>query len=494
MVYDHGYIMSWEIYSRANQLIQSGKISEARELVADPETPTYKIIEAHIYHKLNEFDKSRKITAQIVSNTSINLDDRLIAYYWYAWNYLSEGDYSSTLAIIEEGLNLVELSETDHKRGTAYLYNVKGTTLKESGDIENAQYYTEKGLEMAKQTDDLRLVGAITNNLASTYFFKGDYRNSLSLFFDAAEAARQCSNPYVEAVALSNIGELYQYLAEIQLAKQYLYQALRVNTSIDNQSGIAACHRKLGEIAFQLNNFEDARPHLQESIEIYQDLGNKFYLCLSYFAMIKLLLNLQEDIDGILIDMEIVSKGSKNPLLIQIYNLTEAIVLKNQTSLLKRGQAMIYLEKIIYAKILHFEITYEATLHYIDLLIQEYLLTEDNHKLDQIISLVTKIYTQAVAKNATIKIIESLILRSKLYTISLQIDRAIENLQTARKIAIKNDLEEFTKSIDEEIDLQHEELNRYQQLVDDNASLIDKIEESGLVDYINSLVPILKHH
>jgi hypothetical protein len=159
--------------------------------------------------------------------------------------------------------------------------------------------------------------------------------------------------------------------------------------------------------------------------------------------------------------------------------------LKNSSRALNRGKAEEILKQILKEKDLRHDFSIILLLSLCELLLLDLKLTNNHEVLDEINSLISRLFDSAEKSRSLWILGETYLLKAKLALISLDLKEARKSLTEGQKIAEKNGLKLLARKISEEHDVLLKKLNMWENLKQSDVSLSKRIELSHLDDQVN---------
>ena len=146
--------------------------------------------------------------------------------------------------------------------GTGHLY---------SGNFEEGRSFTEKGLEVAYQTENLENICIGLNSLAAYHMNIGEYDTSVQLFEDALNAAEEAGMEDRAASARFNLGSILTNKGERTKGLRYLISALDY---FEDKEDTKITFRILNNIAVNYHSWgmlDRALSYYQQANELFND-------------------------------------------------------------------------------------------------------------------------------------------------------------------------------------------------------------------------------
>jgi tetratricopeptide (TPR) repeat protein len=162
----------------------------------------------------------------------------------------------------------------------------------EQGRLEEALEFFQKSLEIARETEDLRFLGAPLNNLGLVATLQWNFIEARDYYQQALEIAQKTGERSGEAVALGNLGFIFGSLGDYPEARSITERYLRICREAGNPYYEANALVNLCAWAIAMNDPTAARQNALQSRQISQRIGDRSgeawaltYLGHSYFAL-----------------------------------------------------------------------------------------------------------------------------------------------------------------------------------------------------------------
>jgi len=194
---------------------------------------------------------------------------RAIQTFWVA-----RGMYQESLRWYEKALAYQE-KITDLDLQASILY-VAGLSAGYQGMFDQAKYYTENGLSVARELGKPQAICNGLQFLAMVVGRQGDYERAASLLREAIAMERSC-NPekitYNLSVALNNLGLVLKNLGDYEGAAKLLTETIEIDQARGNRMGEAAGLTNMGDLAILQGNYSYARECYQDALKIRGEMG-----------------------------------------------------------------------------------------------------------------------------------------------------------------------------------------------------------------------------
>lgn len=220
-------------------------------------------------NRMNNLNDALKIGEQVVEKaTKYNMpleiaDGRGIMAVAYA----QVGDFDKSSRLYFENLKLYEKLKEKRLLGRT-LGNI-GADFLEQQSYGKALEYTNKGLKIGIETNNLTLVTDLYNNLAAIYQQGfNDYTNALQNYHKALKVAIKIADFQQQGTNMLNIGRTYMFMEKTDSAFYYMNHSLIFFKKVNNQVLIADNYIALGNYYYSLKNFTDGKELATKALHI----------------------------------------------------------------------------------------------------------------------------------------------------------------------------------------------------------------------------------
>ncbi|MFX1495448.1 MAG: tetratricopeptide repeat protein [Promethearchaeota archaeon] len=327
-------------------------------------------------------------------------------------------------------------------------YYVMALILLNKGNLDNALEYIKQGLSIGKVIKNSYLIGVGYLMLGFMYGMKGESKLSLSHFKKSLAIFKKIKNKWLIGTLFNNIGETYSFIGELDLALDYLEQSLKVLGKV-NPMRLAFCLDSLIQISLEKGERERAQ---------------------QYFQRLKQIAKQEKSRDNIL-----------------IYKYNKALMLKASPRIRNRAKAEELFKLVIKGETLSFEIHIRALIHLCDLLLIELRTTNDIEVLDEVNHYISQLLSIAENSHSFWVLGETYLLQAKLALISFDLKEARLILTQGQQIAERNGLKLLAIKISNEHDELLKQLDLWENLIESNAPLEDRMELSRLNDQMDNM-------
>ncbi len=206
----------------------------------------------------------------------------------------------SFLYYTDKGIELAK--EFDYHKGVSEGYSNKGIYYSTRSDFDKATEFFQKGYDVALKFNNTEGMIAGLSNLGIVQKKIGNFFEALNYCNKSIALAEQHGNYLRKARTLNNIGSVYYELGEYQKAIESYVESLEIKKSIGDNAGYFSTNSNIGTLYFEMEEFDKAVQYYEAALnsdsslnkmlgmgKLYQALGTAHEslgdssLALSYF-------------------------------------------------------------------------------------------------------------------------------------------------------------------------------------------------------------------
>ncbi|MHA2232493.1 MAG: tetratricopeptide repeat protein, partial [Candidatus Hodarchaeales archaeon] len=457
---------SLEPLRRAEQLLQQGKVDEARPFIEaleemDDLPPddhlTWQLLKSQLSIITGDFAASHQFAEQVWKahkdqGPSLRAVDACIVMADALENL---GKYEESLQAIAQGDQVLEKLTSEQPavlaQRTAALIFYKGRNCFWKGRNDQAGAYFEQSLALRQEQGNKHDIAISLQNVGLVHLLKGEIAQGLEYHQQALKLFREVGNKYRLGWCLMNIGEIYETQGELDRALEYNQQGLALFQEIGNKKQLAFCFNNIGGIFFRkgaltqaMETFQQslalseeigdkslsatwafgnmaliywyngeldrALKHMEQSLANFERMGQKTFIAESYFDLIRIYLDkgsVDQAQDYLRRLQQLNDKGD-NKLVNQCYYVAQALVLKTSSRVRKRVKAAEMLEQVIAEEIINDRYTVTAMFALCELLLDEVRAYGDSEALKEAKTLAEKLFSLAQQRHSFSLVVDAL--------------------------------------------------------------------------------------
>ncbi len=244
-------------------------------------------------------------------------------------------EYDKSLAQYKKGLELIELTSS-HPAMASYYNKMSLLMAWGIGDVEQAEYYVRKAIELAEEREDTRALFSYYHNLGGFHSLKGDYHQALSYHEKANTYYNDDISKEIVSGSLTAEGDAYMGLGKHDEARRIFHEALALAEQDNALSRMQTAHHWLFRLDSLQGIFPQAISHLQESHKLHDSIWER---------------ERADRISELQIIHETAQIEAENKVLLESNRLKEAVI-ENQRRFLLVGGAAIFLIVLLLITIL----------------------------------------------------------------------------------------------------------------------------------------------
>ncbi|MHA2246114.1 MAG: tetratricopeptide repeat protein [Candidatus Hodarchaeales archaeon] len=446
---------------------------------------------------LGQLENALQVATAALANV-VSLNDKtltlalLIAQLYALWKL---GRLDEALEPIKEGNSIIEaLTAKGRQTRTwvALFENVQGNIFYQTGELDKALKHWKQSLDIREDIGNFHDIAGSLNNIGIIYRTKGEMDKALEYYQRSLTLYDEIGNPFYIALALNNIGDVYRTKGELDKALEYLQRSLVLKEDIGNPQDIATSLDNIGIIYRAKGELNKALNCFQRSLALEEVIGNNIWSSYTLFYLILIALDQQDQTraQAYLNQLQQLQARTPNKKIHLRSQLAEALVLKRSKRMRDKVQAQVLLNQIVNEEDIWFEWTALAIINYCDLLLFEVKSFGDPEVWTEAKTLIQQFSTKAQDQQLFPMIVEALLLRAKFATIEGELQQALKYYDQAKLTATEKNLDLLAQKIAGEKRTFEVEFEKWQELIQRNASLQERLKMAQIEDYIQSVLDI----
>lgn len=456
--------------------------------------PTKLIIRARDLMYKGKYKESLKILDDYDFASSKNYQEKVEIDVLKSSIFNNLGEFSKALEIIESTIN----ESRSHKFYTEWLDASceKVTALSSLGKIDESFIFISqienelRSLKKESITDVDKRLALLSNHKGSLYWAKGELIQALKYLEEGLSHAIAAGDTFNKAASLHNIGAIHWRRGDLDKAIEYHEEALVYFIDQNKKQGIATSFGNMGEIFRQKGDLNKALEYYHKSLKYFEELGYNWYISkiLFYLILVSIDMSSIEEAKKHLQYIEMIMGLEDNLAINQRFRISKALILKTSKRTRDRGKSEEILEKVIQEEMGDNEVMVIALLNLCELLLTELRITGDPELLIEVQSLVNKLFNIASSQYNYLLLTDTYILKSKLALIQLDTKKARIFLDQAQEICENKGLKKLAMSISNEYDTLLSQLAKWEEFIDRNASMSERIEFTEFENIIDQML------
>jgi len=360
-----------------------------------------------------------------------------------------------TIRKTEKLLNTINqtLSIEFKERNTALMIKKSGVYFN-IGELNNSLDYAVKGLILAKEINNKKLMMLAYRALSFTYYLKGDIEQSHELAKKTLAIAKELNDKQEMITSFNGFGMYFMEKGEYDQAIDYLEQSLSLCHDINSFKTIVVLS-SLFEVYFHTNSFEKAKNCLNKMKQFLDD--HEF------------------------------------PVSSAFYHLASAMMLIKNPENINYIKAKKILKQMINEEKPFSQLYYFALIYLCDTCFSILCETNDLQTLDEIILYINQLKNIAKTQQSFWLLVETFILQAKVNLIKFDFRKARNLLSEALDIAKKYHQERLFTRILNEQDKLSKDFVKWEKLKALGADISERMELARIDEQIESILQKRKY-
>ncbi|MHA1479169.1 MAG: tetratricopeptide repeat protein, partial [Promethearchaeota archaeon] len=499
-----------EELSKANNLIDEGKLDEALTLLSNYEQKealnhhdkaSCRLLQCKILFWQGKYKELIKLAEQIykesrgVENIFLKVDSLLIMTHALAMlDRIAEA-----LDLIKQGEELIKtipqkLTKT-YKQREAYLAFIEGYLCsrrrgRKLKDQDLALEYLEHSLAVREELGIKHEIAEVLGEMAWTRLITGELNRALKYAERSLALAKESRKKYYIASSFKFLGQILGAKGELDQGIRNYEQSLVLFKELNNKDRLAWVLNNVSRAYRIGGEFERALECIEQSMALNRECGKLRMLADNHDYLIQILID-KGDLKRAQIslnDLEQIKNQLKDENINLLYLYDKALVLKTSLRARDRGKAEEILTQLLEDDDLDFEGKYTVLLNLCDLLLTELRITNDQGVLDELTQFLGQLLDLAEKSDSYWIIGETYLLQAKLALISLDLKEARRLLTQGQQIAEKFGLDMLARKISNDHDELLKKLITWENLKDSDISLEERMELARLNEQMDDML------
>ncbi|MFX0004842.1 MAG: tetratricopeptide repeat protein, partial [Promethearchaeota archaeon] len=489
--------------TKAREFIIEGKFEESLQLLKDFElrknNSFHDIVSCHLvycdllFHQ-GLFEKLIKLAEQTYKE-SLGLEKRILsidALIYIVVGLVNSYDVEAANEIINQAERLLSTlkdeSTINKTRREAKIVFLKGQisnpSISPKGDLEKALKYYKHSLAIGESLGDEFIVcGSLFTLGWSLFLYKGEIDNALECAEKALIVAKEVNYKFFISIGLLQKATYYHNKGEVTRSLSLYEQSLAIAKELNHKSLISSNLNNMADAYRMVGELDHALECSEQCLALIDILKRKAYY---YDFLIQILIEkgdlerAQQNFN----QLEQLNNQFKDKDINAEYLYNKALLLKESPRISDKGKAEEILKHILEDEDIPWEINERALLTLCELLIIEFQMTNETGVLDELESLITRLFESTEKSRSYWILCETYLLKAKIAQLSSDLKKARRLLAKGQQIAERFGLNRLAMSISEEHDKLLNELSLWEGLKESKASIGERIDLARLKDQV----------
>lgn len=374
-------------------------------------------------------------------------------------------------------------------------YSTKGLYYGHMGKIDLALENYLKSAEIEERIGRINDLIASLNNVGLCYSLKGEVQKSIDCLNNVIDTIEQSGEEskyeHILATTYGNLGTEYSEQGELEKGLEYLKKSLSLSIATSNFDNKAITLANIGDTYRRMSGYIEAINYYKRALDLFIQTGNQIFEIMLLVALLSTYVLLNDEQNKKEYMDKITSKFNehKNDELFKThYMFSKALLLKESTRLADRVEAQKLFKEISNKEEIYIYVSQESILYYLELLLEELKYSPSESLMDEITQVNEKLKVLAKNKGSYVLIVESMLIEAKINILNLNFDTARHLLTQAQITAEEKGLKQLSHKISREHDSLLVKMNQLENIVNDSASIKERIELANFDEVIRSMI------
>ncbi|MHA1461246.1 MAG: tetratricopeptide repeat protein [Promethearchaeota archaeon] len=470
---------------------------EGKDDITDSDKLSYYLLKSECLNELANYEEVIKF-AEKAYQKSQKLRDNLgsiDALVKMAFATMMIGDFEKAFNLIEQSEDLFKTltrcTLLEQEQTEASITFTKATIYVFQGNVNLALECAKRSLELREDIGNKIELAESLYGIGLIYsLLKSDLDLGLMYAERCQTLAEEINHQRIIAMNLQSLGIIYFMKGEFKKSVKYTEQSLAIAEKTGNKQMIASNLNNIANLFMYQGDFDKALTYLERSLEIAQEIGNNWFIATSISSTIEVLVykgdneRAQRDLE----QLEEINDKEDNKIIDLTYRYSKARVLKTSPRIHNRAKAEEIFKQIVQEEMIHGELTINSFLNLCELLLDELRTTNEIEVLNELENTITQLLALAESTGSYWVLAETYALQGKLALLTLDLKGARRLLTQAQQIAEKHGMNLLAGKISIEHDNLLKELNKWEDLKDQDVSLKERVELAHIDEQIDNLL------
>lgn len=409
------------------------------------------------------------------------------ATYRIGWTYVAQENVTEAMRYFEEGLIILQKHAGAEKigsclRGMGYAYH-------DMGRIDQALKCYTSAYEEYRQAKNIYWIQVVLNDIGMAYRELGEYKKALTWFNKVKNGKTPdwLELPIYRRTVLTNIADIYLRQGNVDEALRIQQELLAfyLDQPTIREKNIGWIHSEIGSSYRMKNDLEQATKHYELAYNYLRGEG-PISLSLLLVKMIGLYSDLGEGTrtNHLLSQLKKLSNDSGNDLIHIRQLFGEALVLKGNSRLRTKLQAVPLLEKVLASEVAYASLRMNAIVSLCELNLLELKANPDLEVLAETKDHIRLLAGIAESQHAYPLLVHAYLLQSQIALVENSPQKIQPLIEKALTLTKKLELEQLEEKVHAAEHQFYEMIQNWMELTKGNQMLQDQIEKVNLFRYL----------
>jgi predicted ATPase/class 3 adenylate cyclase len=198
------------------------------------------------------------------------------------YSYIIEGNFKKICQLAPKVIDLIEKTHKEHelfgRSESLYsmLNGVYGMSLGAIGKFVEGERFLEKGLSLARDTNNLYSIALAEMVSGFFYYFQGDFASQVKHFRSSIELLEKADYPVFLGISWAFLGHGYLFLGQSKKALRYAEKGMKINTDLGIPFLPGLIHTTLSAANLYLSHLEEALFHAEQAVSLSEKNKERF--------------------------------------------------------------------------------------------------------------------------------------------------------------------------------------------------------------------------
>jgi len=443
---------------------------------------------------------SAEIAYEIVSKYEEFYDsfEKIDAILLFAEVLLQTSKFEKCAEILEEiDMILAKLPEKldkIKKEIRAEKLRIQGDLLWNLGKFQKLIEIREESSESYSELEDWQNLAGNYTRIGFDYYFAGDMDEALNNLNKSKQIWKKNEvSPFfknMETYSLLLEGVISTHKGDLIEGLNYLKEALNLAEEYHLLNRMLWSLHNIGDTYLELADWGKAIVYYNKSLKMAENLESVFGMARNLEALVESNL-IKGEIETAKYHLERIRKlndQESNKRINQSLRLCEALLLRKSSRIRDLGRAQEMLKEITKEDLIHWEISLKAMINLCEMLVLEFKDSKDPEVITEINPIMNKLLNIAESQQSYWIMAETLLLKAKVATISLNLTEARHLVNQAQIIAEKHGLKNLAIKISMENDELIKNLAVFEKMKLENEPMEQRLDKVNIEKQLNDML------
>ena len=236
---------------------------------------------AYNYQLVNPIKSSEYAKKAIDISKTMNWKRGLgTSLYQYGMSQVQISQLDSAESYIRKSLEIA--GDTLMNRVKAGNYNGLGIIYSRKSELNKALNYFELALKIEEEIGEQLRIAGLLNNIGMIYGGFSDYPRALDYFYRSLKITEELGNKNWVSNTLAGIAAVYQNQKDYNKSLEYYNRTLKISKEQGNRMSEATCYNDMGIVKWKQGLYQEAIDLINKSLELNKGFGDELIISFNY--------------------------------------------------------------------------------------------------------------------------------------------------------------------------------------------------------------------